>query len=557
MGLETWDLRHGAWDRANYRQSPVRLLARWVMRGGELGPSYSGHEHPYAEPPVSAPGPSRARRLLGGWSANFFQMILGVTQQVVLVPVFLHFWTSEVLAAWLVIYAAGNLALIADSGLQVRAINRFLAFKSCIDCDGRTASFYMAMLRIYHGIGALLVIVLLVSTRVLSPSAVLGFQAVPDFDAAFVLMAAGMLLTLPSGLVTALYRARGLYGRAVWLQIWAMLIAQLAQLAAIVSTGSLQSVVIAYAATQLLFTVYLLAFDASRRFAFLRGARARPSPRWIAGQFRKAAPFAVAGATELALNVPVLLVSALVEDRMAVAQWGLTRVVAGLLRSLCVQASLPLAAELGHDYAVGLKEQLRSLYARGSVFVTLLASIAVSGLLPFWPDFFALWTHGTVPYDPLLTVTLLIGTGAVAPSFLALVYANYSNRGDLLVRTKGLQLVVFLLLSMLLIRPLGPLGAAIAVVASDLLMQFGLLGLVVITQTLARPFLHVAFLAVVMILVTLAGWALGMIIRSWVPGTGLLRFACECTLWLIVVAAAVSPFANGRLRNRLVSMIPN
>ena len=70
----------------------------------------------------------------------------------------------------------------------------------------------------------------------------------------------------------------------------------------------------------------------------------------------------------------------------------------------------------------------------------------VSGLLPFWPDFFALWTHGAVPYDPLLTITLLIGTSAIAPSFLALVYANYSNRGDLLVRTKGLQLIVFLML---------------------------------------------------------------------------------------------------------------
>ncbi len=382
-------------------------------------------------------------------------MILGVTQQIVLVPVFLHFWSSEVLAAWLVIYAAGNLALIADSGLQVRAINRFLAFKSCIDCDGRTANFYVAMLRIYQGLGALLVILLLAVTQVLSPSVVLGFPAVPDFDVAFVLMTAGTLSTLPSGLVMALYRARGHYGGGVWLQNWAMLIAQLAQLAAIAITGSLLAVTIAYAATQLLLTVYLLAIDAPRRFGFLRGAHRLPSPQWIVGQFRKAVPFAVAGATEVALNVPVLLVSALVEDRAAVAQWGLTRIVAGLLRALCFQATLPLAAELGHDYAVGLKQELRSLYARGSVFVTVLASIAVSGLLPFWQDFFALWTHGTVPYDPVLTVTLLIGTSAVAPSFLALAYANYSNRGDILVRTKGLQLVVFLLLSVVADPPTG------------------------------------------------------------------------------------------------------
>lgn len=502
-------------------------------------------------------GPSRARRLFSGWSANLVQTILGITQQVALVPVFLHFWNSEILAAWLVIYAVGNLVLIADCGLQIRAINRFLAFKSGTDCDGRTACFYAAMLRIYLGFAGLLVILVLAGVQILSPSAVLGFQAVSNFDAAFVAMAGGMLLTLPSGLVSGLYRARGLYGRAVRLQNRGVLLAQLGQLVAIVATGSLLAVAIAYAAAQALTAVYFLVIDAPRLFPFLRGVRARHSLGWILGQFRKAAPFAVAGATELVLlNLPVLMVSAFALDRVAVAQWGLTRVVAGLLRSLCVQATLPLAAELGHDYAVGLNDALRSLYARGSVFVTLLASVAVSGLLAFWPDFFELWTHGAIPYDPALAIILLIGAGMVAPSILALGYANYSNRGDLLVRTKGLQLALFLALSVLLIPPLGPLGAAMAVVASDLLVQFGLLGLIIIGQTLQQPLRHVAYLAGLMILVTSGGWLLGTIARAWMPGTGLVRFAGECTAWLIVVALVASPMASGRFRNRLIAAIP-
>jgi O-antigen/teichoic acid export membrane protein len=506
---------------------------------------------------MSVSGPTRARRLYAGWSANLLQTILGVTQQVALVPVFLHFWSGEVLAAWLVIYAVGNLVLIADSGLQLRTINRFLAFKSSVDCDGRTASFYAAMLRIYLGLTGFLVILVLAGAQILSPSAVLGFKAVSSFDAAFVVMAAGMLLTLPSGLVSGMYRARGLYGRAVRLQNWGVLVGQFGQLVAVVATGSLLAVTIAYVATQVLTAVYLLAIDAPRLFRFLRWARTKHTWRWIGGQFRKAAPFAVAGATELALlNLPLLLVSAFVSDRIAVAQWGLTRVVAGLLRSLCVQSTLPLAAELGHDYAIGLKDELRNLYARGSMFVTVLASVVVSGLLPFWPDFFELWTHGAVPYDPALAIILLIGTGVVAPSILALGYANYSNRGDLLVRTKGLQLVVFLMLSVLLIPPMGPLGAATAVVASDLLVQFGLLGFIILGQTLRHPFRHVAFLAMAMILVTSAGCSLGSIIRWWMPGTGLLRFAAECTLWLIVVALVASPLANRGLRNKLISTIP-
>jgi O-antigen/teichoic acid export membrane protein len=499
----------------------------------------------------------RARRLFEGWSANLLQLGLGITQQVALIPVFLYFWTSDMLAAWLAIYAAGNLILVADAGLQFRTLNRFFAFRSSVDSDGRTARYYAAMLRVYSGLAGLLVVVVLAAAQLLRPSELLGFQAIPNFDEAFIIMIVGALLALPSNLASGLYRARGLYGRAVWLQCAAMLIAQLAQLVAVVTTASLLAVTIAYAATQLLVQLYIVAVDAFRLFPFLRGVRARQSWRWIVGQFRRAFPFAIAGGTEIVLlNLPVLLVSALVVDRVAVAQWGLTRVIAGLLRGLCTQATLPLAAELGHDHAVGARERLQHLYARGSVFVTLLASVVISGLLPFWPDFFALWTHGSIPYDPLLTMTLLIGTGVIAPSMLALGLANYSNRGELLARTKGLQLAVFLVLAFVLTPPVGPLGTAIAIVASDVLVQFGMLGVVILRQTLQRPVRHVAFLAMLMLVVTLGGWGLGSMIRSVAPGAGLTRFAFECTLWSVVVALLASPLASKSLRTRLIEAIP-
>jgi O-antigen/teichoic acid export membrane protein len=227
-----------------------------------------------------------------------------------------------------------------------------------------------------------------------------------------------------------------------------------------------------------------------------------------------------------------------------------------LLRVLCVQTTLPLAAELGHDYAVGDRQRLQGLYARGSMLVALLASVVVSGLLPFWQDFFALWTHGAVPYDRALTFVLLIGTAAVAPSILAVGYANYSDQGQLLLRAKALQLVLFLVLSALLIPWIGLLGAATAVVASELLIQFGVLGRIIIRQTLEHPLRHLVFLAAVIVTVTLAGWALGTALRLTIPLPDPLRFFVECGLWLAIVALAASPLANEKLRNRLIAAIP-
>lgn len=508
-----------------------------------------------------AGGAGRARRLLHGWSANLVQMVLGLTQQLLLIPAFLHVWTGDMLAAWLAIYAAGSLVVVADAGLQLRAINRFLAFKSCADCDGRTVNFYSALLRIYLAIIAGLGVLLCAAVILAPPSVVLGFRATPTFDAAMLVMILGMLLTLPANLVSGLYRVRGRYGRTVWLQNAALLLGQIAQLATLAIFGSLLAVAIAFVSMQILLAVFLIAFDAPRLFPFLRRAGkptfVSPSLRWSLGQFGRALPFAVANVTELALvNVPVLLVSALVTNRVAVAQWGLTRVIASLVRSLCLQVTLPLAAELGHDHATGDKERLRRLYAHGSVFVTALACLTVAGLLPFWPDFFALWTHGSIPYDAPLTVTLLLGSAAVAPSLLALVFANHSNRGDLLIRTKGLQLVVFLALSFALIPRLGPLGAALAVVASDILVQFGLLALMVMRQTLHHPFRHIAFLMLMACGIVASGWLIGQAIILLMPGSGLVHFIVECTIWLAAVGLLASPLLSMALRKRLRALIP-
>jgi O-antigen/teichoic acid export membrane protein len=304
--------------------------------------------------------------------------------------------------------------------------------------------------------------------------------------------------------------------------------------------------------------LYLLIVAAPRQFSFLSRPHVRHSLRWGLGQLqRSATTFGIVTATEIALvNLPVLLVSVLVSDRLAVAQWGLTRVIAGLLRALCVQAALPLAAELGHDYAVGDVVRLRHLYARGSMLLALLASSGVAALLPFWQDFFALWTRGSVPYDGPLTVTLLIGTGLGAPALLALNYAVYSDRGSLLVRVKGLQLLLFLILSLLLIPQFGPLGAAIAIIVSDLLAQSGLLAITIIRQTLQHPLRHIFFVVAAMIVITFTGWMLGVTIRAASPESGPLPFATECAVWLVVAAVAASPLAHRLFREWLIASIP-
>ncbi|MBR1152658.1 hypothetical protein [Bradyrhizobium sp. JYMT SZCCT0428] len=54
-----------------------------------------------------------------------------------------------------------------------------------------------------------------------------------------------------------------------------------------------------------------------------------------------------------------------------------------------------------------------------------------------------------------------------------------------------------------------------------------------------------------MVLVTSASWSMGIMVQSW-----LLRFAGECTLWVMMVALAASPMLSGSFRARLIAAIP-
>ena len=499
---------------------------------------------------------SRARRIFGGWSANVAGLLLALTQQIALIPLFLKYWSGDTLSAWLTIFAAGMLALTLDAGLHGWSLNRFLLFKSRADCDRRTDRYYGAMLRLYTGYSVLLLLAMLAIFAAVAPSRLLGFSSEPRFDLSFAIMVLGMVLTLPVNVATALYRARGRYGRIGGLQALGLAIGQVGQVVGIVMTGSLLVVTIAFVAGQAAIAIFLTFVDVRRQFPFLGRFRGRVSPRWAIAQLAGALPFSVTNFVELGLSyLSVLLIGFFVSDRLAIAQWSLTRTIVNLLRQVSFQTTLPLAAELGHDHAIGARDSLQRLYVRGSVMLVLLAATVTSGALAFWPEFFAIWTHGAIPPDATLSITLLLGTCAATPALLAMSYANYSNRGPLLLRAKSMQLVLFVVLALLLIPRYGPLGAAVALIASELVAQSAFLAVVIVSETLQRPLRYALVLLAMMVTIVAAGAALGEAISRLAPGRGLVHFVVECGVWLAVVAVVASPLLRASIREKLTSVV--
>jgi O-antigen/teichoic acid export membrane protein len=315
-------------------------------------------------------------------------------------------------------------------------------------------------------------------------------------------------------------------------------------------------VISAFVAGQVAVAIFLIVIDVRRQFPFLGRSRGGISRRWSVAQLVGALPFSVTNFVELGLGyLSVLLIGFFVTDRIAIAQWSLTRTIVNLLRQVSFQTTLPLAAELGHDHAIGARDSLQRLYVSGSAILVLIAAMATSGALAFWPDFFTIWTHGAIPYDATLTVTLLIGTCLATPALLAMSYANYSNRGPLLLRAKSAQLVLFIVLALLLIPRSGPLGAAIAMIASELIAQSAFLAVVVVGETLRRPVRYALMLAAMMAALVAAGAALGEAIGHLMPGSGLVHFVAECAIWLAAIALGAAPLLRAQPREWLLSLL--
>ncbi len=143
--------------RVNYRHPSAGLVARCDAREVSALNEEPVDARGDAVAPPSASEPSRARRLFAGWSANLLPDDFGN---------YPAGRAGSGFSAFLDQRRAGGVArrlrrrqsrFDRRRGLQFRAINRFLAFKSSVDCDGRTARFYAAMLRIYLGLAGLLV----------------------------------------------------------------------------------------------------------------------------------------------------------------------------------------------------------------------------------------------------------------------------------------------------------------------------------------------------------------------------------------------------------------
>ncbi|HEX6224174.1 MAG TPA: polysaccharide biosynthesis C-terminal domain-containing protein [Chryseolinea sp.] len=420
---------------------------------------------------------SAAARLISGSVASWAQIAVNIVAQIILVPIYLNYWSVQTYGIWLAIQGIMSALSMLDLGHQNFMGYEFLRI-------GRqnlpTLSKYFASAVI---IGILISIVQVLLTLVFMYTGILPFllgesgsenaTLITSAGVALVLQALlWLLLVTVSGLMVRLLAAFGYFPRTAWWGFLYAIITALAPLIAVVLGADLLTASLALTGTCFIYGIFLY-IDLFRAMKRERIRILKPSLPLGYSNFRKSLPLLGKSLFENVRQQGVRLVLAPIAGPAALAAFATMRTGANVaLQGLntIVNPILPDLMRFLHD-----RDQPRSEAAFSTIWIVVVAVMApgVVILQLVMEPFFVFWTQGKIPFDPLLFAALSVGVlvYAVIQPAMAVVIGNNLAKLQLGLAAIG-ALIVFGVL-ILSVPVIGILGAAVALLLAEIAAAVG------------------------------------------------------------------------------------
>jgi O-antigen/teichoic acid export membrane protein len=343
----------------------------------------------------------------------------------------------------------GNAMLIAWSRGDIRAYRRYFA---------TAMGLYTAILTV----AIVLLVVLsglyswpaLLGTRVLAAHAVLATSG---------LLAAATLILIPFGLLGAIYRAHGDYGRGTALAVIAEAVRGFSVVAVVWLGGTTVMAASVYLVVAILFWLAVL-IDQRQRFGEFSLSIAIPTLSEAKETVvRSSLYLAPTIATPLVLNSPILLLGALGALPGAVILFSTSRTLTGFVRQVVLQFCHPIGAEMARQYAVRDFDKLRTLFVSAGQMVGGIGGLMGGFTIVAAAPFIRIWTHGAVAYDPWVVTAFVVTIVLTSPAQVALLFYQYNNKPGLMVAVLGSYAVAAVVFCLALIRGFSATGAAVGI----------------------------------------------------------------------------------------------
>lgn len=366
---------------------------------------------PEPQQPASSAAPSTTRtvrsRVLRGIGANAFGQAVNTLIQLVGLPVFLAVWGVELYGEWLVLTSLASFLAMSDVGFASAAANEMTMRSGRDDRDGALVVYQSAWALLCVLGGAMLAIVLAVLwfTRA---ATWLPLTAIPAGDAtvALSIMAVSILLSQQLGVLQAGFRCGGRYPLGVTIGTLTRLTEFVAQIAALLATGSIVWVAAAGVLARLA-AFFATAHVLRNSVPWLRLGIAHAEASSLV---KLAAPAIAYLGMPLAYaisNQGTIQVIAAILGPVAVTAFAAHRTIANVAVQAMTLVNQSVRPEMSLAFGNGDLDTARKLNRRTCQVTLWLALASCVVILVVATPLFALWTRNAISADYPLLIALL------------------------------------------------------------------------------------------------------------------------------------------------------
>lgn len=432
-------------------------------------------------------------RLFLGFGSQTIAILLRIAQQLLVVPILIGAWGTDLYADWIVIVSTTSFFTILDFGLQAYFGNELLIAYSRHE--------FAAYLRLKAtGIFVYLMIVLLAMACLAGASIAVSWPAYlaihvmsgPGVLATAAVLSVSSLLLIPLGFVDTAYRAHGDYTRGIVINIAAEALRGFGICAAVLLRGTPFIAALVSLCITVLFGIGIFV-DQHSCYGETWTNISVPTKAELWRAITRAPLYLSSSVSvPVVLNAPILLLGYLSGSSGAVVAYTVSRTLTGFMRQIVNQFCHPIGIEMARQAAIGDQSgQQRVLFAAGRM-VSGSAGLLGGFTLVAANPFLRLWTHGKVNFDPWLVGTFVAAIILIAPAQVAAIRYLYNNKPTALVGAQIANAVAAVALCVALIGRFGATGAAVATSLGEFLSVGLILPYVTTKELSASPIQYFA-----------------------------------------------------------------
>lgn len=412
---------------------------------------------------------ARPGRVARGLAALVFGQGIRTFGHVLLVPLYLRYWSATAYGEWLALASLTAYLSAFDLGINTAGVNRLTQSHARGDTEAYAQDQASALA--FYGVVAGAGSVLLAAAAWLLPLADwLGLRAIPSDEAGWVawLLGVQILLAMPVGFLASVYRTTG---RLAWTE-WLGNTRALAALALVPVVLGLGGGMPALAAAQLLPLSAVGAFvlwDIQRRWpAFVpRLSLARMAA--LRGLLAPSLLFALMTlANALTLQGSVLLIVSRLGGAV-VAVFVVSRTLTNLIRQTVFTVNNALWPHLTALEATGDYQGLRLMHRLSVLGSVVLSVTAAAALWEVGGEVITSWTGGRLVPDMLLLHLLLVQLVLQAPWVASSVLPVAFNRPQVVAMASVAASVIGLAVAALLMDTLGAGAVPVGLIVGEAL----------------------------------------------------------------------------------------